>query len=85
MVGRETLALGFGQLDAVHLRPLLDGPRRPNEYPFEIWTAPSLQYLPVRILVPIDDKNFADLSLDALPLQAAGVPEDEVASQPMLR
>jgi hypothetical protein len=81
----ETLALDFGQLDAVHLKPVLDGPRRPNEYPFEIWTAPSLQYLPVRILVPIDDKNFADLSLDALPLQAAPVPEDGAASQAMIR
>ena len=55
----------------MHLKPVLDGPRRANEYPFEIWTAPSLQYLPVRILVPIDADNFADLSLDALPLQAA--------------
>ena len=85
VVGLETLELDFGQLDAVHLRPLLDGPRRPNEYPFEIWTAPTLQYLPVRILVPIDDKNFADLSLDALPMQAAAVPEGDAASQPMLR
>ena len=85
VMGRETLELDFGQLDAVHLRPLLDGPRRPNEYPFEIWTAPTLQYLPVRILVPIDDKNYADLSLDALPMQAAAVPEDDAASQPMLR
>ncbi len=85
VVGLETLELAFGRLDAVHLRPLLDGPRRPNEYPFEIWTAPTLQYLPVRILVPIDDKNFADLSLDALPMQAAPVPEDGAASRPMLR
>jgi len=85
VVGPETLRLAFGQMDAVHLKPILDGPRRPNEYPFEIWTAPTLQYLPVRILVPLDDKNFADLSLDALPMQAAAVPEDDAASQPMLR
>ncbi len=85
VLGQETLDLDFGQLDAVHLKPLLDGPRRPNEYPFEIWSAPTLQYLPVRILVPIDDKNFADLSLDALPLQAASLPEDRATSQPMLR
>ena len=83
--GIETLELPFGQLDAVHLKPILDGPRRPNEYPFEIWTAPTLQYLPVRIRVPIDDKNFADLSLDELPMQAAAVPEPGAASEPMLR
>jgi hypothetical protein len=85
VLGTETLDLGVGQVEAVHLKPLLDGPRRPNEYPFEIWMAPTLQYLPVRLLVPLDDKNFADLSLDALPLQAAPVPEDTGASQPLLR
>jgi hypothetical protein len=83
--GVETIALPFGQIDAIHLVPLRDGPRRPNEYPFEFWTAPTLQYLPVRVLVPLDDKNYADLSLDALPLQAAPAPEDEAASQAMLR
>ena len=85
VVGPETLWLAFGQLETVHLRPLPDGPRRPNEYPYEIWSAPTLQYLPVRILVPIDDKNFADLTLDTLPMQAAPVPEDDAASQAMLR
>jgi hypothetical protein len=39
----------------------------------------------VRVLVPLDDKNFADLSLDALPLQAAPAQADDAASQPMLR
>jgi hypothetical protein len=85
VAGVEPQSFNFGQIDAVHLRPVLDGPRRPNEYPFEIWTAPTLQYLPVRILVPIDDKNFADLSLDALPMQAAAVPEGDAASEPMRR
>ncbi len=85
VTGAETLDFDFGRLATVHMKPILDGPRRPNEYPFEIWTAPSLQYLPVRILVPIDDKNFAALSLDALPLQAAPGPEDGAASQALIR
>jgi hypothetical protein len=85
VIGPETLWLTFGHIETVHLRPLLEGPRRPNEYPFEIWTAPTLQYLPVRILVPIDGQNFADLSLDALPMQAASSPDDDAASRPMLR
>jgi hypothetical protein len=72
VVGRESLALAFGTLEAVHLKPLLDGPRRPNEYPFDIWTAPSLQYLPVQILVKVDEHTWALLALDDLPLQAAG-------------
>jgi hypothetical protein len=71
VVGQERLDLAFGGLDAVHLKPLLDGPRRPNEYPFEIWTAPTLQYLPVQILVKVDEHTWAVLSLDDLPMQAA--------------
>jgi len=72
VLGTEHLDLAFGSLDAVHLKPLLDGPRRPNEYPFDIWTAPSLQYLPVQILVKVDEHTWALLALDDLPLQAAG-------------
>ncbi len=85
VVGDETLAMPFGQIDTVHLTPVHDGPRRANEYPFEFWTAPTLQYLPVRVLVPIDDRNFADLSLDALPMQAAPASEEDAASQALLR
>lgn len=72
VIGTEHLALAFGGIDAVHLKPLLDGPRRPNEYPFDIWTAPSLQYLPVQIRVNVDEHTWALLELDDLPLQAAG-------------
>ena len=72
VLGQERLALAFGALDAVHLKPILDGPRRVNEYPFDIWTAPSLQYLPVQILVKADEHTWALLTLDELPLQATG-------------
>lgn len=72
VMGTEHLDLAFGGVDAVHLKPLLDGPRRPNEYPFDIWTAPSLQYLPVQILVKVEEHTWALLALDDLPLQAAG-------------
>ncbi len=67
----ESLQLPFGAIDAVHLTPRTTGPRRSNEYPFEIWTAPTLQYLPVRIHVQLDEQNYADLALDSRPLQAA--------------
>ena len=70
VLGTERLDMAFGAIDAVHLKPLLDGPRRPNKYPFDIWTAPSLQYLPVQILVKVDEHTWALLALDDLPLQA---------------
>ena len=72
VMGTERLDLAFGAIDAVHLKPILDGPRRPNEYPFDIWTAPSLEYLPVQILVKVDEHTWALLALDDLPMQAAG-------------
>ena len=70
VLGPETQILTVGKVDVFHLKPLLDGPRRPNEYPIELWTSPALQYLPVRILVRADEHSYVDLLLDQLPLQA---------------
>ena len=75
----EPLQLPFATLDTVHLVPASSDPPRPNEYLFEFWMAPTLQYLPVRVLIRGDDRTVADLVLDKLPLQA--VPEDGAASQ----
>jgi hypothetical protein len=36
----------------------------------EIWFAPTLQYLPVRILITQDDSTYVDLLLDKPPMQA---------------
>ena len=79
----EPLQLPFGTLDTVHLVPASNEPPRPNEYLFEFWMAPTLQYLPVRVLIRNDEQNLADLKLAALPLQAA--PEGGAASQAPLR
>jgi hypothetical protein len=73
----ESLALPFGSVDAVHIAPT--GPFRPGELAVEIWVAPALQYLPVQVRVkpPDSTDHFADLSLDARPLQAApAVPKE---------
>ena len=84
VVGSEPLEMPFGTVATVHLVPELLGPRRPNEFTFEFWMAPALQYLPVRVLIKGDEQNLADLKLDTLPLQAAPAP-DGAASQAMLR
>ncbi|MDE2081997.1 MAG: DUF3108 domain-containing protein [Burkholderiales bacterium] len=69
VVGRETLDTPAGPVATVHLVP-----RRPPQagrvLTAEIWIAPSLQYLPVRILVRRDAATYVDLSLDHLPQQA---------------
>ncbi len=71
VIGQERLATPIGELDTFHLKPRL-GERRPgNELSAEVWFAPTLQYLPVRIRIQQDSETFIDLLLDAAPLQAA--------------
>ena len=71
ILGQERLATPVGELDTFHLKPRL-GERRPgNELSAEVWFAPTLQYLPVRIRIQQDADTFLDLMIDAAPLQAA--------------
>ncbi|MCW5632687.1 MAG: DUF3108 domain-containing protein [Rubrivivax sp.] len=73
VVGEEALSTPVGAIDAVHVRP-----RRPPQPPgrpaadltAEFWVAPTLQYLPVRILIRQDEQTYVDLLLERLPQQA---------------
>jgi hypothetical protein len=79
VLGQERLMTPIGELDTYHLKPRL-GERRPgNELSAEVWFAPSLQYLPVRIRIQQDAETFLDLIVDAAPLQAAPVAEGPAA------
>lgn len=64
------VALPFGEVDTYHLQPL-PGSRKPNELSVDMWIAPSLQYLPVRIVLRQDAETHLELTLDNRPLQAA--------------
>ena len=44
VIGRESLALVGGRVEAVHLRGMRDGDAR-----FDVWLAPAREWLPVRI------------------------------------
>ena len=70
VVEREPLASPLGELDTFHLKPRRSGARPRGELSAEVWIAPSLQYLPVRIRIQQDAETFVDLMLDAAPLQA---------------
>ncbi len=75
VIGEARLETPVGAIDAVHVRP-----RRPPraagasaasaDLTAEFWVAPSLQYLPVRILIRQDDETYVDLVLKRLPEQA---------------
>jgi hypothetical protein len=74
----ETLATPLGDLVTHALKPQ-PGAARPGELAVQMWIAPSLQYLPVRIRIEQGADTWIDLLIDEPPLQAAG---DEPPLQP---
>ena len=47
-------AAPFGRAGAFHLKPRPRATRRPGELTVELWIAPELRYLPVRIRIEQD-------------------------------
>lgn len=72
VMGEELLQTPMGPLATWHLRP--SAVASGGDLTAEVWLAPSLQYLPVRIRIRQDEKNFVDLMLKDAPLQAAPEP-----------
>ncbi len=64
----QPLHLPFGEVETFHVKPRRAA--QGGEMAAEIWFAPSLQYLPVRILIRQDEATYVDLLLDKPPLQA---------------
>jgi len=86
VLARETLYTPMGEVPAVHVKPRREA-RPGGDLTAEFWAAPSLQYLPVRIVIRQDAENFIDLLIDRLPQQAAAtavVPAPVPASPPAL-
>jgi Protein of unknown function (DUF3108) len=71
VLAEQRLVTPVGELDTFHLKPRRAGDRPRGELSAEVWFAPSLQYLPVRIRIQQDADTFVDLMMDAAPLQAA--------------
>lgn len=70
IVGEEVLDTPLGKVGTFRLRPrpLTD---QKNDLLGELWIAPSLQYLPIRMLVKQGDKNFMDMKMSRAPQQQA--------------
>jgi len=62
----ETLATAFGPLPSIHLKPRGGAPK-PGELGIEIWFAPQLRYLPVRIRIQQDSQTYIDLMISKRP------------------
>jgi hypothetical protein len=71
VLSQEKLYTPMGEIDTFHLKPRRAEQRPRGELSAEVWFAPTLQYLPVRIRLQQDADTFIDLMLDAVPLQAA--------------
>ena len=79
VIAEENLRTPFGEVPTFHLKPhRVDKPQDTLEA--EIWFAPKLQYLPVRILIRQADGAYVDLMVSSLPEQAAP-PSEAAASQ----
>jgi hypothetical protein len=70
VLGQEDIDTPFGPLATYHLRPrrVVSGG---NELSAEIWFAPQLRYLPVRIRIRQDAETFVDLVIARRPEIAA--------------
>ncbi len=65
----EALATPAGVVDTVHVKPRREA-FKGGDLTVEFWVAPSLQYLPVRVLIRQDAETFVDLLIERLPQQA---------------
>ena len=70
VVEKVMLDTPFGAVETFHLRPRRE--LRPNrDLVADAWFAPTLQYLPVRLLIRQDEATYIDLMIDRLPQQEA--------------
>lgn len=70
VVEQVELDTPFGRVPTFHLRPRRE--LRPNrDLVADAWFAPTLQYLPVRLLIRQDEATYIDMMIDRLPLQEA--------------
>lgn len=69
VLGQEALETPMGPMTTWHLRP--SRPAGGGDLTAEVWLAPELQYLPVRLIIRQDTETFIDLMLKGAPLQAA--------------
>jgi hypothetical protein len=70
VVGKETLHASFGAVETFHLKPRREA-RAGGDMTAEMWFAPALDYLPVRIRIHQDAETWVEMTIERAPLQAA--------------
>jgi hypothetical protein len=69
VVGTETLHASFGAVETFHVKPRREAIAG-GDMTAEMWFAPALEYLPVRIRIHQDADTWVDMSIERPPLQA---------------
>ena len=69
VVERTRVPTPAGDVEAFHVKPPRDATG--GDWTTEMWFAPALQYLPVRLLIRQDAQTYVDLAMEGLPEQAA--------------
>jgi hypothetical protein len=77
VVAEDTLQTPeLGPVQAFHLRPRpISNPR--GVITAELWFAPALQYLPVRVRISLGSENFVDLMVERIEQADAPAPTPE--------
>ncbi len=73
VVGDDVVRTPLGDIPTVHVRPrktITEG----TALPADVWFAPGLQYLPVRIYIKVNDEAYMDMQMSRAPQQAPGEP-----------
>lgn len=79
IIGPATVLTPIGPIETYHMRPGRE--LRPGtDLVAEAWFAPSLMYLPVRLLIRQDAATYIDMVLDRAPLQEAASATGAAAS-----
>jgi hypothetical protein len=73
VVGSETLYASFGAVETFHLKPRRVA-QAGGDMTAEMWFAPALDYLPVRIRIAQDAEAYVDMTIERAPLQAIDPP-----------
>ena len=74
VVEDERVITPFGAVTAFHLKPRPRATKRPNQLTAEVWIAPELRYLPVRIRIEQDASNYLDCIISRKPEIASADP-----------
>ena len=69
VIDEQLLDTPIGQIPTFHVKPRKMSTEG-GVLPVEIWFAPGLQYLPVRILVQANEKTYMDLRMERAPEQS---------------